>query len=153
MRNSLYQAHGQCRGAKEASEQWNSKWVKKSRKIKGRACRQYFLNASICPVPCHFLKYHFLCQNCKMSRGTIVGGFHMLNMFVRLCALWSQIIDVGVKQVNCDNWPIIAGYSKSWYWKQFFNTGSISLTLPSPHMVLPNFSQSAFLTILEPGTG
>ena len=74
---------------------------------KGRACKHLFkyLNQAHCPPPppsptsCKTVSQNVNCQNVKRCG---VGGFHMLNMFVRLDTQ-SQKIDVSVEISNCHN--------------------------------------------------
>ena len=114
----------------------------------------FFCSTSLCPQSRPLLEKPFLLlkRKCQNIKSCSVGGFPMLNIFVRLCAR-SQMIDVSVK-VKCCTWPII-GYTRSWYtgmryWKQWLQAPCL---FPTPTWFSRSFSQSSFPTTLEPGTG
>ena len=72
---------------KKASEQWNSeqgseKW-REDRRGELKELVSIFLNTTICPLPCQLPEKPFLVSKCQSVKSW--GGFHMLDMFVRLC--------------------------------------------------------------------
>ena len=82
------------------------------------------------------------------------GNFLKNSFFVSKC----QIIDVVRVEINCQNRPIIGSTRQELvYWNQVLKKMITCSTTPSLHnsqaIIFAQLSRSAFLTILEHGTG
>ena len=98
-------------------------------------------------------------SNVKTSKGALIIGFHMFNMFVRLYAheakLLTQVLKLTVTIDQSQGTPCQELVNRNEYWKQCLQAPLLNRSLPKPPhpRFLHNFFRTAFPTNLESGTG